>query len=1096
MVFGFTTPYVAAGAPTDQQAGTSTEIVQAGVSGEDVASISEDASAPETAWVQPALEQQFEQQDVTQVVVRLGTPDLRSSLGREATIQGLQSHAERTQEPILDWASERDGVAVENTFWLANAVVLSVRSSGDSSVTLDRLAQLDGVEELHANFEVSAPEPVDSQEVRSSSDHPATYGLNQINATEVWDQFGTMGEGTKVAILDTGVDPSHPDIDLYTENASDPTYPGGWAEFDGSGNQVPDSEPYDSDGHGTHTSGTATGGNASGEYIGVAPESNLIHGGVLTPEGGTFAAIIGGMEWAVQEDADVMSMSLGCTNAPCYEEGMIEPTLNAEAAGTVVVASSGNDGEGASSSPGNVWDAVAVGASNEGADIADFSSGMEVDTDSAWGDAAPSHWPDTYIVPDVSAPGVDVKSSVPGGGYAEYSGTSMSSPHTAGAVALMRSASGGDASVSMVKDALRETAWKPDGEPSGNDTRYGAGIINALEATQMVALEQGVEGTVTDADGNAIEDAEVNIAGGGSGTTNASGYYSIIAQNGTYDVTASAFGYESATETVTVDGDYVTQDFSLSPTLDVRLLSGQPSAIEAGENATAVAEAANLEAYTAELGDGYSEANATLYVNGQEVPWGQTVTFDEPTDVTATVTVETTADTSGTVSVIHTFEGLNDSIEVTTGPTDVFEEFTQVGVVDDGGDYGQAVKGTLQEYLPANYQVSVMTSDEAMNNVDTYDSFVVQNIDDSNGEAFASATSAVTTGVVWLDNWGSSSNGVPVRSSAIGDPANTDDAFGDGVVSYEVTSDHPIFEGVAEPGESVQLHTATLFNDHSWFTDTNAAVIGNLHTADAGVKGPGIAVDADRWGVMASTLGRETFVEDGDFTEEADQILANSVLFASDTPEPVGTVDVTETTVQPGEDATVTVWTGDIDNVSGYQAELNFDPTKLQVADINGVDFADPVTNIDNENGTISMAQAGAAGVDNPEMAEIEFDVLMDDFNQSAEVSWNVGGSMITHPNGTAPLVDWTGGMVQTADCTAGDVNSDGSITVQDATLTQQYIVGDDPANFNPSCADMNGDGQITSADVTLILEEIVGSSISAPQPMTASELVGLQAEA
>jgi hypothetical protein len=103
---------------------------------------------------------------------------------------------------------------------------------------------------------------------------------------------------------------------------------------------------------------------------------------------------------------------------------------------------------------------------------------------------------------------------------------------------------------------------------------------------------------------------------------------------------------------------------------------------------------------------------------------------------------------------------------------------------------------------------------------------------------------------------------------------------------------------------------------------------------------------------------------------------------------------------------------------------------------------------------------------------------------------------MVTYENGTAPLVQYTPGAVETADCMLGDVNSDGAITVQDATLTQQYIVGDDPENFNPSCADMNGDGEITSADVTLILEEIVGSSISAPQPMTVSDLVGTQLQA
>ncbi len=1085
MVFGFTTPYVAAGAPSAQQTGTSTDIVQAGV-GDDVASstVSPDESGSSVAPIDPALQNADGWVDV---VVRLEEAETSASMSQDAVVSTLQQQAQQTQEPVINRAHEMEGVRYVNSFWITNAVLLRVNTN---EVDLDSFARMDRVTQVHANFDLTLPETERSSaagEGASSNDYDTTYGLDQINATEVWDQYGTMGEGVSVAVLDTGVDPDHPDIQITQEH---------WAEFDSNGDEIPNSTIRDTDTHGTHTSGTVTGGNASGEYIGVAPEATLYHGLVIPGGGGSFAQVAGGMQWAVNESVDVISMSLG---AGGYYTEMIEPSENARDAGVILVASSGNSGEGTSGSPGNVYPNIAVGASDENYDIASFSSGEEIDTSSAWGSAAPSYWPDNYTAPNVAAPGVAVKSSVPGGGYAEYDGTSMAAPHTAGAFALMLSAAG-DIPRETAIDAMEENAWKPDGwsEPGDEyDTRYGLGIIDVAAATDQVALEQGINGTVTDADGNALQGITVSTDQDFSDTTDAAGAYSVLSETGTVDVTADGFGYEAATATVTVqNGTYATQNFSLTPTLDVQLVSPQPSAIEGGESLSATAQAANLESYTAELGDGYDEANATLYVNGDEVAWGEPVTFDEPTDVTATVTVETTADTSGTVSVVHTFEGLNESIEVTTGPTQVFEEFTQVGVVDDGGDYGQAVKGSLQEYLPANYQVSVMTSDEAMNEVDTYDSFVVQNIDESNGEAFASATSGVTTGVVWLDNWGSDSNGVPVRSSAIGDPANTGDAFGDGAVSYAATTDHPILEGVVAPGESVQLHTATTFNDHSWFSGSDATTLADLSTADAGVKGAGLAVDEERHAVLASTLGRETFVEDPAFTDEADQILANSVVWASDTPEPVGTVDVTETTVQPGETATVTVHSDDLENISGYQATLSFNASKLEVTGVNGIDFADPVTNIDNQNGTISMAQAGAAGVDTPEMVEIEFDVLMDDFDQSAEVSWNVGDSMVTYPNGTAPLVDWSSGMVETAACTAGDVNSDGSITVQDATLVQQYIVGQEPAGFNPSCADMNGDGQITSADVTLILEEIVGSSVSAPQPVTTADLVGAQLQA
>ena len=109
----------------------------------------------------------------------------------------------------------------------------------------------------------------------------------------------------KVAVLDTGVDADHQDIDLYTEDENDKTYPGGWAEFDSYGNQVEDSKPHDTGTHGTQVSGTVAGGNADGAYIGVAPETNLMHGLVLSgSDGGTFSQIVGGMEWAIENDAD------------------------------------------------------------------------------------------------------------------------------------------------------------------------------------------------------------------------------------------------------------------------------------------------------------------------------------------------------------------------------------------------------------------------------------------------------------------------------------------------------------------------------------------------------------------------------------------------------------------------------------------------------------------------------------------------------------------------------------------------------------------------------------------------------------------------
>ena len=306
-----------------------------------------------------------------------------------------------------------------------------------------------------------------------------TYGLDQIDAPEAWSTHDTQGEGTSVAVLDTGVDPDHPDIDLA-----------GWAEFDGSGNEV-NSEPYDCGSHGTHVSGTVAGGSASGEHIGVAPETTLYHAGVLTLNrdgdcGGTGSSVIAGMEWAVQQNADVISMSLGGGG---YFTPDIDAVRNAEAAGTTVVAAIGNGGEGTSDSPGNVYDSISVGASTSNRGIRPSSSGEQIDTDSAWGAAAPGDWPGTYTVPSIAAPGAGVKSSLPGGQYGRYSGTSMATPHVSGAIALLESAVDRQLDPDEIERTLESTATKPadaPAPPGDRDTRYGSGIIDVPAAIGAV----------------------------------------------------------------------------------------------------------------------------------------------------------------------------------------------------------------------------------------------------------------------------------------------------------------------------------------------------------------------------------------------------------------------------------------------------------------------------------------------------------------------------------------------------------------------------------------------------------------------------------
>nr|WP_249038732.1 S8 family serine peptidase [Haloterrigena salifodinae] len=207
---------------------------------------------------------------------------------------------------------------------MANAVLLTVDTE---RVDLETFARFSAVEAVHENFEVSIPEqpssnstafgsttgeePTPTPADATATDPRPTAGLELLNAPAVWDEYGTRGAGVRVAVLDTGIDATHPDLELYTDDPSDPTYPDGWTKFDADGNRIEGSTPYDSGTHGTYVSGTIAGGTASGARIGVAPEAELLHGLVLRETSGSFAQIVAGMEWALASEADVISMSLG-----------------------------------------------------------------------------------------------------------------------------------------------------------------------------------------------------------------------------------------------------------------------------------------------------------------------------------------------------------------------------------------------------------------------------------------------------------------------------------------------------------------------------------------------------------------------------------------------------------------------------------------------------------------------------------------------------------------------------------------------------------------------------------------------------------------
>jgi subtilisin family serine protease len=246
---------------------------------------------------------------------------------------------------------------------------------------------------------------------------PAT-GVAQTGAPQAWAR-GYDGTGTTVAVLDGGYDAEHPDLAGRVAAAED---------FTGSGTTD------DDNGHGTHVASTIAGtGAADPSKVGMAPGADLLVGKVLRFGSGQTSWIVDGMEWAVDQGADVVNMSLGSSEPTDCTDPMAQAAtrLSAQSTTLFVIAAGNNGIRETVSSPGCTDGVLTVGAVDADGDPAEFSSrGATLG--------------DHRIKPDLAAPGVGIvaaQADSPGGiHYIAMSGTSMATPHVAGAAALVRQA--------------------------------------------------------------------------------------------------------------------------------------------------------------------------------------------------------------------------------------------------------------------------------------------------------------------------------------------------------------------------------------------------------------------------------------------------------------------------------------------------------------------------------------------------------------------------------------------------------------------------------------------------------------------------------
>ena len=386
-----------------------------------------------------------------------------------AVYRRLVDHAEQTQRSIR---RELDRFHLGYTpYYLVNG--LSVDAGPAVRQWLERRDDVDRV----LLDPVLRPIPADPPDMPASivtGPHAPRWNLEMVGAPKVWSDFHATGEGIVVGNSDSGVDGTHPALRDNFRGGQDSWYDP-WNHT---------RTPTDFGGHGTHTTGTAVGTHD----IGVAPGAKWIGCVNLARNMASPSRYLDCLQFMLApfrpgqdpftggEPArapHVLNNSWGCPELEGCDADVFAPAIRAfRAAGIFFVASAGNSGPRCGSltdPPARYRDAFTVAAVDESRRVTSFSSR-----------GRPGRGPQ----PDISAPGAQVLSAVPGGGYASLDGTSMAGPHVAGAVALLWSAVPsliGD--IDATERLLTQTARPVEGTSAcGMEATSGAGIVDAYAA--------------------------------------------------------------------------------------------------------------------------------------------------------------------------------------------------------------------------------------------------------------------------------------------------------------------------------------------------------------------------------------------------------------------------------------------------------------------------------------------------------------------------------------------------------------------------------------------------------------------------------------
>lgn len=490
-------------------------------------------------------------------------------------IESLLYNAAQNQPAFqaeLDVELGKGTVKGYTSYWIDNLFVVYANKS-----YIESLRERGDVEYVTTNFTPELIEPIRTPEndsvrpPRNPLDtESTTSGQNAIGATRVNRELGITGQGVLVANCDTGVDGNHPALASRWRGNFAPVAQC-WRDALGSAPNF----PSDGNGHGTHVMGTITGRAISGNdtnTVGSAPNARWIATNSINQ--GTGSAfdndIIADYQWFANPDGDINTtedlpdviqnswgVNSGFSGYTQCDTRWNTFILNCEAAGPVVTWSAGNEASSGLRTPAihsmSAYQIFSVGA----VDAQDGLPPYPIASFSSLGPTPCTPAIPDNIKPEISAPGVNVYSSVPGGGYSSsYSGTSMAGPHVAGVVALMREACPNCDHIT-IKSAIMQTAL--DQGPAGQDNTYGHGVIQAYEAVIAVSNLGRIAGVVTDGV-NPIQGARVKITSGPNQTlTDVNGQYYLPLSSGTYDLEFWKLGFAPVTvnDVAVVVGDTV-----------------------------------------------------------------------------------------------------------------------------------------------------------------------------------------------------------------------------------------------------------------------------------------------------------------------------------------------------------------------------------------------------------------------------------------------------------------------------------------------------------------------------------------------------------